>query len=317
MTLVCPFCAGQWSGSTIPILQLLMWLLTIPYRLELHLSAGSLQCIPRGSSTTAPGPSTCDFDSGNNRIHWEGTIGPDPGATGEADAANEVVITFLVNVPSGLSSASNNAVLDADLNGNGTIDPGGGETTAAQASATWVRSTLPSAPATGFEPGVVTEIPQQTLERQFQSYAGVWLEIPALNLKTTIVGVPLVDDFWDVAWLSNDTGWLEGSAFPSHSGNSILTAHVYLPSGLPGPFVDIQSLKWDDQIIVHAYGQQFIYQVRTNKIINPDDPIASRHEEYPWITLLTCKGFNTYTDAYDFRVLIRGVLVDVKPDYYH
>ena len=278
---------------------------------------GSLQCIPRGSSNTAPGPGTCDFESGNNRIHWEGTIGPDPGATGESDAANEVVITFLVNIPSGLMSSSNTAVLDADLNGNGIIDPGGGETTAATASASWVRSALPSLPGTGFEPGVVTEIPHQTQERIFNSYGDLWLEIPAMNLKTNIVGVPLVESSWDVSWLSNSAGWLEGSAFPSHIGNSILTAHVYLPSGLPGPFVDLHRLKWDDQIIVHAFGRQYIYQVRANKVIQPDDSVASRHEEYPWITLITCKGFNDSTDTYDYRVLIRAVLMDVKPDYLH
>ncbi len=145
----------------------------------------------------------------------------------------------------------------------------------------------------------------------------VWLEIPSLRLKTSIVGIPIVEEAWDVTWLSQQTGWLEGSAFPGYDGNSILTAHVYLPSGLPGPFVNLNQLSWDDQIIIHAYGQKYIYMVRTNNIIQPDDPTATKHEEYPWLTLLTCKGYNEYTDSYNYRIMVRAVLIEVKSDLYH
>jgi LPXTG-site transpeptidase (sortase) family protein len=254
---------------------------------------------------------------GNDRIFWQGTIGPDLGATDAISADNEIVISFLVSIPAALNTAENQATLDADLNDDGVIDAADGEVQVADADAVWTRRTLPSVPETGFQAGVVTTLVDQPSEKYYQDYgSGIWLEIPSLGIRTSIVGVPLVDQEWDVSWLSTQTGWLEGSAFPSHTGNSILTAHVYLPSGLPGPFVNLEQLSWDDRIIVHAYGQRFIYQVRSNQLIQPDDPRAVQHEDYPWLTLLTCKGFNEDIGTYNHRVMVRAVLIAKFPDYY-
>jgi LPXTG-site transpeptidase (sortase) family protein len=273
---------------------------------------GSVNCTVDGSISTT---TLCMFDG--SQIVWEGTIGPDPGATNAVEADNEIVITFLVTIPEGLNSSTNDATLDADLNDDGVIDEDDGEVAVADAQAVWVRSSLPPVPETGFEPGVNTTIPVQTQEKQHHYFGDVWLEIPALGVRTSIVGVPIVEENWDVTWLSNSAGWLEGTAFPSYSGNSVVTAHVYLPSGLPGPVVNLNQLAWDDQIIVHAFGQKYIFMVRSNKIILPDDPTAMRHEEYPWLTLLTCRGFNDYTDSYNYRVMIRAVLIDVRSEYIH
>jgi len=201
------------------------------------------------------------------------------------------------------------------LNGNNVIDLGDGEVAVANANAIWYSDTLPPVPDTGFKPGVFTDIPKQSVENQYNQFSDVWMEIPALGVMTDIVGVPLDEDTWDVTWLVSQVGWLEGSAFPSYSGNSIVTAHVYLPSGAPGPFVNLNQLGWDDQIIVHAFGEQYIYKVRATSIIQPDDPRATRHEEYPWMTLLTCKGYNELTDSYDYRVMVRAVLIDKTQDY--
>jgi LPXTG-site transpeptidase (sortase) family protein len=220
-------------------------------------------------------------------------------------------------VADGIDSVENNATIDADLNGDDLITEDDGELEVDLVQEEWTRTTLPDVPDTGFEPGVMTKLHEQPLDKQYQYFGDVWLEIPALKLKTTVVGVPLVDDDWDVSWLTSQTGWLEGSAFPTHVGNSILTSHVYLPNGLPGPFVNLQQLTWDDQIIVHAYGQKFIYKVRVNNIIQPDDPAATKHEEYPWLTLLTCKGFNDITNRYDYRIMVRAVLIGVQQEYFH
>ncbi|MEJ2448096.1 MAG: hypothetical protein P8Y37_09190 [Anaerolineales bacterium] len=66
-----------------------------------------------------------------------------------------------------------------------------------------------------------------------------------------------------------------------------------------------------------AYGQQYVFQVRSNDLIHFDDPGAIRHEEYPWLTLITCKGYNESRGAYDYRVRVRAILMDVLPDFYH
>jgi LPXTG-site transpeptidase (sortase) family protein len=167
-------------------------------------------------------------------------------------------------------------------------------------------------PVTGFKPNVVTDLSRFQFE-VYTTQGDVTLEIPSLGVNISVVGVPLRNGEWNVAWLGKQAGWLEGSAFPSWRGNSVLTAHSYLSSGNPGPFANLNRLKFGDKVIVHAYGQQNIFEVHTNLIVRPDDRSVMKHEELPWITLVTCKGYDEKTDTYLHRIVVRAVLVDVRP----
>jgi len=80
--------------------------------------SGSLVCEARGSSTTA----SCTFDSVNKRIVWQGMIGPDFGATNEANAANEIVITFRVVVADSTNIVINQGSSITDIDGDGSLD---------------------------------------------------------------------------------------------------------------------------------------------------------------------------------------------------
>jgi LPXTG-site transpeptidase (sortase) family protein len=140
------------------------------------------------------------------------------------------------------------------------------------------------------------------------------LEIPKLGIKIPIVGVPLVNGEWDVSWLLKEAGWLNGTAYPTWDGNSVLTGHVYDSNGQPGPFVGLEKLKWDDKIIVHANGYNYIYQVRENLVVKPDDKSPLKHEEDAWITLITCKTFNKTTKTYENRVAVRAILMNVEKE---
>jgi large repetitive protein len=127
-----------------------------------------------------------------------------------------------------------------------------------------------------------------------------------------MVGVPKKNGTWNVSWLGEQAGWLEGSAFPSWSGNSVLTSHVYLPNGLPGPFVNLNKLKYGDRVIVHAYGQKYTFAVQTNTVVEPTDATVMKHEEKSWLTLVTCKDYDEKTNTYRKRVVVRAVLVSVE-----
>ncbi len=96
--------------------------------------------------------------------------------------------------------------------------------------------TTPCHPAaTGFAPGRLTLISSPKVS--YSDLVDLWLEIPALGIKTVIVGVPQSTDgsTWDVSWLGSQAGWLNGSAFPTHNGNSVLTGHVWNADNMPGP----------------------------------------------------------------------------------
>ena len=166
-------------------------------------------------------------------------------------------------------------------------------------------------PLTGFPPNVITSIKKQPEDLKYAA-TDIQLEIPNLGTKISIVGVPLKNAAWDVSWLGNQAGWLEGSAFPSWNGNSVLTSHVYLSSGLPGPFINLNKLKYGDEIIVHAYGQKYIFEVRSNMVVEPNDASVFRHEEKSWLTLMTCKEYDEKTNTYRKRLVVRAVLIRVE-----
>jgi LPXTG-site transpeptidase (sortase) family protein len=58
---------------------------------------------------------------------------------------------------------------------------------------------------------------------------------------------------------------------------------------------------------------QYIYEVRSMKQVAPTDIDAMmKHEELPWLTLVTCRGYDAATNSYRYRVIVRAVLVEVK-----
>jgi sortase (surface protein transpeptidase) len=125
-------------------------------------------------------------------------------------------------------------------------------------------------------------------DRAYAALADLWLEIPALGVKMSIVGVPVSNGSWDVSWLWNQAGWLQGTAFPTTAGNSVITGHVYLSDGKPGPFVSLRTL--------------------------PSDSSVFRHEQLPWVTLVTCQGYNASDNSYRYRTVVRTVLISVSSD---
>ena len=129
-----------------------------------------------------------------------------------------------------------------------------------------------------------------------------------------IVGVPLKADGWDLTWLGNQAGYLESTAYLGLPGNTAITAHVYLPDGLPGPFVDLHTLRWGDRITLHANGQVYTYQVRGQRKVLPNDLSAIEHEDYDWLTLITCQDFNEKQGSYTYRIAVRAVLIDVHSE---
>ncbi|HTX80505.1 MAG TPA: sortase [Longilinea sp.] len=179
----------------------------------------------------------------------------------------------------------------------------------AQIDFTASSSTMPS---TGFAPGRVTVLGFQTLS--YATLGNLWLEIPRLGVQEPIAGVPQsTDGSWDVSWLGDDVGWLNGTAFPTWAGNSVLTGHVYDANGQPGPFWSIDTLRWGDQVVVHMGADQYIYEVREVIQVDPLDTAAMlKHEDSQWITLVTCRGYSGTGDNYEYRILVRAALVDVK-----
>ncbi|MDX9863235.1 MAG: sortase [Anaerolineaceae bacterium] len=169
-------------------------------------------------------------------------------------------------------------------------------------------------PRTGFAPNVVTTLPTQPRERAYQDMNSLTLSIPGNGTALPIVGVPIADDGWNLTWLGSNAGFLSDTAFPTLPGNTAITGHAYLADGTPGPFVNLGSLMWGNEIVLHAWGQRYVYQVRTIQQVAADDMSVLGHKEEDWITLITCKGFDEDSGEYQWRTVVQAVLIRVEPD---
>jgi LPXTG-site transpeptidase (sortase) family protein len=169
-------------------------------------------------------------------------------------------------------------------------------------------------PQTGFPPERITNVEGQDERTGLQNLSQISLDIPSIGISAPIVGVPVSDSGWDLTWLGSRAGWLEGTAFPSWAGNSTITAHVWGADGQPGLFYGLDTLTWGDRVVIHAYGQEYVYEVRSvDQTVDPGDvsPVF-QHEELPWLTLITCKGFNSESNDYTFRVVVQAVQVKIQ-----
>ena len=106
---------------------------------------------------------------------------------------------------------------------------------------------------------------------------------------------------------------LAGSAFPSWTGNIVITGHIWDAYNQPGIFSDLKTLKYGDQVQIQAWGETYTYEVRESKLVTVKNVDAAfQSEEYDWLTLVTCEFYNPFTGDYLFRRNIRAVLVDVR-----
>jgi LPXTG-site transpeptidase (sortase) family protein len=170
-------------------------------------------------------------------------------------------------------------------------------------------------PSTGFAPGRVTLLPGQPDELAYTTLGTLWLEIPSLNVQADITGVPAGNDGWDTTWLGRQVGWLEGTAYPTWQGNTVLTAHGYTADGLPGPFAQLQNLSYGDTIRIHYGGSVYTYAVRSDLRVSPENTYwLTKHEQLDWITLVTCQQYDEKTGQYRYRRIVRAVLLEVHAE---
>lgn len=194
--------------------------------------------------------------------------------------------------------AGNERIVDSLQDGDPTIDMGAYE----------FQGLVP----VGFPPGEITPLAEQ-LPQQAYTSTEMYLEIPSLGLRAPIVGVSYGGEGWETSWLKEEVGWLVGSAFPTWNGNTVLAGHVWNADNTPGLFSRIKELQYGTRFIIHAFGKQYIYEVRENKRINPQNVQAVfQHEELDWVTLLTCENYDPQKREYRYRRLVRAVLVAIK-----
>jgi len=165
-------------------------------------------------------------------------------------------------------------------------------------------------PVTGFAPNAQTIL--TTNNRPIYNSTSVSLEIPALKVNTSIVGVKLQNGSWDVSWLQNQIGWLNGTAYPTWNGNSVLTGHAVNVDGKPGIFSKLKYLQAGEYIFVYNSGYRYTYKVISNKSVQRNDISVLKHQERAYLTLITCDNYDVKSSTYLNRIAVSAVLIDTQ-----
>ena len=163
-------------------------------------------------------------------------------------------------------------------------------------------------PVTGFPPGVVTgkRAPNPS------NLIAPRLVIPSLDIDIPIFEIEYRNGTWDVSWLWDQAGWLEGTTYPTGEGNSVLTAHVVTADGRNGPFAYLKLLTVNDYVFLINANFRYIYKVEKISYVEPSDLSVLSQDGDSWLTLITCDSYDEKTGEYLLRVIVRTNLVEVQ-----
>ncbi|MGD8850043.1 MAG: sortase, partial [Anaerolineales bacterium] len=297
---------GHASSSNTDAFDLLLTDILPP---ELTYIPGSLTC-SSGTCSELLGTITVTWDaftlSQTSTIEFQATLGSIPPGV---RVANEVSLEWTslpddnVSTPFSLSDYNALAV-------ERRYDPGAPADVYRVVASVLVGT--PALPATGFAPDQITDLPPAPSQSPYSSIGEYKLIIPKLDVSKSIIGVSTDDRGWDLTWLWDKIGYLEGTAFPTLPGNTALTGHVVLSNGLPGPFARLNDLEWGDEIYLETDAGQYVYKVMYSWYTHEGDLSVLRHEDYDFVTLITCSDFNPRTQTYRQRLAVRAVLVEVR-----
>ena len=160
-------------------------------------------------------------------------------------------------------------------------------------------------PETGFSGMHPSELSAQPKELQYNSLR-MELQIPTIDAEMELVTVPLADKAWQVKWLQNKAGVLEGSALPGE-GISVVAAHNTLNNTEYGPFALLSTVEVNDVIMVNnRLGSMKMFRVYANELLDADGmaqmAAIAGEAENPLI-LVTCENESTEGGYLNRRVI--------------
>jgi len=155
--------------------------------------------------------------------------------------------------------------------------------------------------------------PRQKLKSQDQtrkSFAQV--VIPTLKINASVVSKPYSELSWDLTTLGQDVALLGNIPNQTSANNVIMAGHVTVRNGSNGPFRYLWKLVPGDQVQLQDDNFTYIYVVREQVLVYPDDTEVLEDSQTPQLTLITCATWDEETLSYLRRRVIVADLERVE-----
>jgi len=130
------------------------------------------------------------------------------------------------------------------------------------------------------------------------------LFLPTAGLTAPVIEVYLDGESWDVQYLGQNAGHLQGTAWFGQPGNIVLAGHVELPDGRAGIFAGFDDLSLGDPVILSLDATQQRYNIVSIETVAPDDLSVLYPTSDDRLTLITCDAYDFLSDAYQERVVV-------------
>ena len=149
-------------------------------------------------------------------------------------------------------------------------------------------------------------------EDELDTSAIKWITIPAIEVDTIVKYVPFDGLSWKISGLRDEIAWMGDTSWPGLGGNTGLAGHITLRDGSIGPFSLLGDLQQGDLVNLYTEDNQYIYQMRSMRIVEDNDLSILEQTAFPQITLITCAEWDEEVAMYLKRVIVLADLVEVK-----
>ncbi len=110
---------------------------------------------------------------------------------------------------------------------------------------------------------------------------------------------------WEVRYLGDSVGHLQGTSWLNDpGGNIVLAGHVEDAKGQPGPFAQLGQSAPGDVVILREGNKENLYRVVSVEQAAPDDMRYVAQDGRRRLTLITCTDYDLKDGVYQKRLVV-------------
>ncbi len=140
------------------------------------------------------------------------------------------------------------------------------------------------------------------------------LYIPQANISEYIIESLLRPEGWQVDHLGDRIGHLQGTSWVNEGGNVVLAGHIEDRDGNPSIFANIGDLEIGTLLTINDNNAAHSYRVTDVRIVDATDLSVVYPQGRETLTLITCTGYDFFSDTYQERIVVSAERVNAPVD---